>query len=1495
MASDSTSLPKLPPKDQALKEAMETDLNVRLNFVDEWTFHQALLNVSKALTNDFYATEELAPGTKLNGTYTRKRALHVARYLRDPNTIFGDLGLLSDETRAMAAEILLKKMNSNTSQMRKTKEEMDSRVGGFSDNSLLYKLTTKSRHTTPLKAKQDETEIVPERSGLAVPRHDTHGKPSLPQRSSGALQSRSTALEVELYSVGNAEPLVSHGSVVMAPEKLTFAELERRAKRIKAIPRAASLQVQSDSDPESAHMIACWPSGGTTVRWIFDEEELPLCAAETSSGNKLRLVFASPDVRTSDVQSEVRKAAVEEQMSKAYPTRHTMPFRPSLPAPDSKAADIPAIGDDQPPASEDEQPLAHQDEQPPADGDDQLSAGGDDQPPAGGDKQPLASGDDQPPAGNDNRPPASGDDQPPAGEDNAHTKRPFNHAEDAQDLPSLDCIRRDAAKAFALASTQVASKTGDTGVELLSCSSPAPTKPGTIPPAPTPPAPAPPAPAPPAPAPPAPAPPAPAPPAPAPPAPPAPTPQALPAPILPAPVLPASVPPASAPPASVPPASTQPLPTPLPFAPTDDVPLKDVGNGPADGHSTNTLKRRRSIEGGALNEEEEDKSPKTSDAEREYEEEEEEEDDGNVIGDTPRTTNDDAEEEDVPNPDIAGELMKKYGGRSRITDQMFVKVNALLGREDTQLYRPSDPVPLPGFKKGCYPMFHQVYSCLCVAGINASHTHQVNGVHGLQVQGVGATVAHEMGIGKTMYVFLTWVLNIIKLVQLEERKEFPDQHLPEGAKPGSRCPKGLWRESLRCICEPDNTLLRSFPAYRGAHIHIAPNSLLPQFLDEWARFIDTKALARLANEAPVLTVAYTGLSKTAAQCVKETSREFLAFKRRDCTFADISYANPDLSVKRKHEWIKRFKAKQYNMPDLPASNPRTEMLFILTSHRCADTRLSIALKSVRRPNIAQARELWPLECTGDATTCAATWISHDKAAGTHKAHPSPEVLDFAVPIREITVDECHQVTNPTTGLITTLTTIVNETRNAIGRGPQVVPLSGTPLSRSPYDPLSYMGTQKTEAWKHDVVLQPFQAGLIDLMAEYKALSTAISTDTVPPKLWKEHLGLDKEPENVVELKQQWKALREGPILAMLDEFMVRFDDETTMGGQPLLVLPKLRRVQIRCTNPGDAPATLAVLRMSYAESSAQLSRRVRQQLQEEEPAQKRRKLLEDQASLGKRKPQEETIHELKEKTRPYLMAKDIPFIAEVTQGPNHVLLTSKGLHKGSFYEKPTTHPAFAYGPQLYESSGKARLLCDLLREHWGPDWKLRLAAANAETVDPWYVTNRLDPVLISVYETPLAPFLMAILAYQFPGVKVDTLWPGCRTDTTHEKTMAFQQNKVGAETCVRPIDVLILPARVASLGHNLARARLMIHFDVIPLAHMHAQIQKRNHRTGQRRECKAVQLVLADADGLDQALIESRKQKEGLTAPLLKGPSAPRQDNCGGKGGHSASEPMMID
>ncbi|KAK3612803.1 hypothetical protein LTR22_028454, partial [Elasticomyces elasticus] len=86
----------------------------------------------------------------------------------------------------------------------------------------------------------------------------------------------------------------------------------------------------------------------------------------------------------------------------------------------------------------------------------------------------------------------------------------------------------------------------------------------------------------------------------------------------------------------------------------------------------------------------------------------------------------------------------------------------------------------------------------------------------------------------------------------------------------------------------------------------------------------------------------------------------------------------------------------------------------------------------------------------------------------------------------------------------------------------------------------------------------------------------------------------------------------------------------------------------------------------------------------------------------------------------------------------------------------------------------------------------------------------------------------------------------------------------------RPVDILILPARVAGNGLNLTRSNLMIQFDVIPVSWLQQQIMKRNHRCGQMDQCVLVQLLLYDSDDLDNRRMKQRALTGALTLPLLK-------------------------
>jgi len=852
-------------------------------------------------------------------------------------------------------------------------------------------------------------------------------------------------------------------------------------------------------------------------------------------------------------------------------------------------------------------------------------------------------------------------------------------------------------------------------------------------------------------------------------------------------------------------------------------------------------------------------------------EEEDESDDEDSDGDDDGLDDDRFKPADgILETDFATALLGDNSVHSRINDHTMARVNALFGRmTPAEYFGPEDPVPVPGFKEKRRPKFHQVYSFFAAAILNRSHTGGEPDEAGRQT--VGAIIGHEMGIGKTMYPLLAFVFNILGEVMKRHIKVNAHAHLAEDAPAGSPCPHEGWRGEMACYCQSD-CILHVLQPRRGAHLHATPHTLLPQFLREWAKFVDVTALHKLAGVKPVLMVAYDSHSdvKNLAEFVAATDAAYKAFVKPDLTWDEIELIveeEDDITVADDpHAWLKLVKDKSLLRAGPAAPERRSEFLFILTSQHCLSGRTMTAVTRTVKPDISSAR-VWPLRCTGDGGTCAASVGNH--RAGTQHVRPKPGwrqhiATGFSLRIREITFDEFHRFATDCGTVIGSLSKMVEGVRREFGWGPTVTPMSGTPLSRSVYDILVFLLTQKTDSWKGDDVLKPFAAGgkiCEVLQAQYKRLSESITSNNVSAKLWNDDLEQKgRPPPEVATAVAIWKEMKLPAAKTLLDAYLVRFDDETTMNGRTLLTLPPLTSTTLRVKPvPGTAPL-VAAWRTRYAYSSTLLARQLAA------------KLTHDGSASGKAKRganAEETTHALKEKVRPYMMAKDFPAIPEVVEG-RAVLLTSGGLVEAQAFTHPHKHAAFDHAERLYDTSSKAQALCRILAERWGATaWKESIAPGEKPHVSKGWIDVRLDPVLVTVNETPMAPFVWAAIEHRFPGLRVEAMWPGSSTTVINDKINAFEGQELKGEMYHRPIDVLLLPARVAAHGFNLTTSDLMIHFDVIAVGYLQRQVRKRNHRSGQRRPCKTIQLSLDDQDKLDEKLMRARKQKEALTIPLL--------------------------
>ncbi|KAK3613344.1 hypothetical protein LTR56_027941 [Elasticomyces elasticus] len=511
--------------------------------------------------------------------------------------------------------------------------------------------------------------------------------------------------------------------------------------------------------------------------------------------------------------------------------------------------------------------------------------------------------------------------------------------------------------------------------------------------------------------------------------------------------------------------------------------------------------------------------------------------------------------------------------------------------------------------------------------------------------------------------------------------------------------------------------------------------------------------------------------------------------------------------------------------------------------------------------------VWPLQCTGDAATCMAKHIAsgHKKDTTKHGAPARGSRKTFCgLWIREFTIDEFQRCTS--IGVTSNaIGTFVAQVRHVTSRGPLVAPMSGTPLARTYYDPIPLLQTQMVAEWYKDEVLKPFTESPESLAKAYNYVTTSIANgkvSTAAKKALRFQPGEGGESdEEVTELTQWWRETREPAVKLFLQQYLVRYTEDTTMNGMRLMPLLDLRKVERKCRNPDGTAEVLAVWRDNYGTSSKALAALnvKRQGAGGSKGGKKAKSDAEGNAVV------------LNQGVRLYMMGKDFPALAEIL-GSNTQLLMSRSMSDDGIFKAVRRSFAFQGGNprKLYESSGKARMLADYLLERWTENWQDMVTPASMGTVDQARMEARLDPVLVTVYETGLAPVVHAAMEYRFLGIRVESLMPGQSNSAFVDEYMGIPMSGDGEPTYKRPIDILILPVKVAGNGLNLTASNLMVQIDVVPVGWMQEQILKRDHRCGQTRGCTAVQLLLDDGDDLDARRLKTRVAKGSLTAPLLK-------------------------
>ncbi|KAK4908152.1 hypothetical protein LTR49_022931 [Elasticomyces elasticus] len=706
------------------------------------------------------------------------------------------------------------------------------------------------------------------------------------------------------------------------------------------------------------------------------------------------------------------------------------------------------------------------------------------------------------------------------------------------------------------------------------------------------------------------------------------------------------------------------------------------------------------------------------------------------IGSSINLTGDDDDDDNL-DADLADQLMKEdHGG---ITEESTATLNHLFGRGVGSEYGADDPVPLLGFLPKHYPKFQQLHSIFTMC--RQRQMHEYEDEHGNK-QGVSPVLGHEMGYGKTMHPLAMYIINILMGEMEKDITETPRRHCTKGVKV---CPGGLWKKMIRCKCEPSNVYLKAFHYVPGAHLHIMPGGLVNQFLDEWKDTVDLDALEKLTGVRPVLMMAY-GLNSERRTNVKVETAEsmnFKAFLHPNNNWNDIAKKVHADRFAHPHAWIEEVETRSWEGVFSQPRQPKTEMLMCIASHKTLGTRFDNAVKRVVVPSLADVPDLWPLKCTGDADTCMSGVGTH-KQEGTQHRGPKTSVARIAVGlnIREITVDESHKVVNG--GVPKFLRKLVSTVRHIFGRGPWVTAMSGTPLPKTYYDILPLLQTMMVKEWKNNEILSIFTTDPSELFADFKRVTDSIAAGKVLDTTW-DALGYrQSDDDQVKDLVRQWRNEREQPVKRLLRAMMVRYTDETTMYDKKLMPLDALIEKVVPCAPVADMNHLLDDYRKAYIESTTKLAI-----LQKERNEGGVRKTKRTKAITGADAPGSE--RKWRERVRPYLMAKDIPYIAVIVKD-NPDLLTSNGLRsRGGYQDMKKWHYASkGDNPKnLHDSSGKAIELCSRLEKRWGKAWRKQVGSTKKTTFTEEDILNRLEPVLITVFETPLAPFVHAILEYRF--------------------------------------------------------------------------------------------------------------------------------------------------